>query len=413
MLPLDNIRVLDLTHLTVGPFCTRVLADYGADVIKIERPGGDPARMLPPFPGDEPHPERSGTFLALNTAKRSVVLDLKSEQGRNIALRLAAGADVVVDNFSPGTIDRLGLGYEALREANPRLVYTSITNFGTTGPYRDWEGTDLTLFAMGGAMIGQGHLDHEPVKLGGRAAGYQAGYAAALASAMGVVAAEQRGSGEQLEVSIFETLLQSIDLRLGRLMGFQHNGIEAYRSGAGLGVGSGTLPCIDGYVLITSGPARLPSTMRMIGREDLLERPEWATVESRSDPDRIPEFDQYLLEWTITKTKEEVRAACQEHGVLGGPLNTTADLLQDRNFVHRKFFQEIDHPETGPLTYPGYQVTFHTDPPREPRRRAPLLGEHTREVLEGELGLSPEELADLEASGVIALGKEAADAGAR
>lgn len=407
MLPLDDIRIVDLTHRTIGPFSTRVLADYGAEVIKIERPGGDPARQLPPFPDDEPHPERSGTFLALNTGKRSVVLDLKHTRGRELVLELVRTAQVVVENFRPGTLARLGLDYEALRAVNPGVVLTSISNFGQDGPYRDWEGTDLTLYAMGGPMISQGDPSREPVKTGGRAPGYQVGYAAALATAVGVLAAERRGHGEHLDISAMEVLAQSVDSRLGRILGFQHNGRVAGRTGGGLGVGSGTYPCADGYVLITSGPARLPFTMRMIGREDLLDEPQWATIEARSQPDRVPEFDAYLLPWTMEHTKAEIRDACQRFAVLGAPFNTTADLLVDSNFVHRQFFQTVEHPETGPMVYPGYQARIHTEPPQPPRRRAPLVGEHTAEVLGGELGVTEAEIAELVQAGVVQVAQHA------
>jgi crotonobetainyl-CoA:carnitine CoA-transferase CaiB-like acyl-CoA transferase len=398
MLPLDDVRVLDLTHYTVGPFCTRVLADYGADVVKIERPGGDPARLLPPFPKDEPHLERSGTFLALNTGKRSVVLDLKHEEGRRLFLDLVERAQIVVENFSPGTLDRLGLGYEVLLAVNPRILLTSISNFGQSGPYRDWEGTDLTIYGMGGPMIAQGMPEREPVKTAGRAPGYQVGYAAALATAVGLLGVERRGSGEHLDVSAFEVLAHSIDSRLGRILGYQHNGRLAGRTGGGLGVGSGTYPCLDGFVLITSGAPRLHLTIQMIGRPDLLEKPEWATIEARAHPDRVAEFDAYLLPWTLEHTREEIRAACQRFGVLGGPLNTTADLLVDPNFVARGFFQTIDHPETGPLVYPGFQARIHTEPMSK-RRRAPLLGEHTAAVLREELGVSASEWQRLQAAG--------------
>jgi formyl-CoA transferase len=149
----------------------------------------------------------------------------------------------------------------------------------------------------------------------------------------------------------------------------------------------------------------------MIEREDLLEQPEWATLEARSHPDRIPEFEAYMLPWTLTHTKEEIRAACQRFGVLGGPLNTTADLLTDPNYVSRGFFQTIDHPETGPLMYPGYPARIHTEAPLPARRRAPLLGEHTSEVLCGELGVSAEEFARLAAQGAVAQrAEEARDA---
>lgn len=404
IMPLDDVRVLDLTRYTVGPYCTRILSDYGADVVKIERPGsGDPARMLPPFFADTPGPERSGLFLSLNTNKRSVELDIRSERGRELVLQLAATADIVVENFRPGTMERLGLGYERLAEANPRVILTSISNFGQTGPYRDWLGNDLTIYAMGGAMIAAGDAEYEPVKTAGRMTGYQAGYSAALAAAMALAGAEVRGSGEWLDVSIFETATHSIDMRLGRLLGYQHTGYVATRPSRASGVATGTYPTSDGYVLITGGVAFLPAVMRMIGREDLLQQPEWATAAARAHPDRIAEFDAYLLPWTLERTMAEVRQAGEDAGVLVGPYNTVADLLEDENFKQRGFFAEIDHPETGPLRYPGYQFTLHRPggEPMPPRRHAPLLGQHTDEVL-GELGLDAGELAALRAAGVTA-----------
>ena len=194
-LPLDGLRIVDLTQEAMGPFCTRLLADYGAEVIKIEPPAGDPARALPPFAADTPGPERSGTFLFLNTNKRSVVLDLERPADRERLLDLVAGADAVVESFAPGTLDALGLGYDRLAAVNPRVVLTSITHFGQDGPYRDWQATDLTVYAMGGPMLTTGHIDHEPIRVAGRMASYQVGYMAALATAVGLHAAEARGTG--------------------------------------------------------------------------------------------------------------------------------------------------------------------------------------------------------------------------
>jgi len=386
IMPLDDVRVLDLTQYTAGPYCTRVLSDYGADVIKVERPEtGDPARSLPPFYQDQPGLDRSGLFLVLNTNKRSVVLDIKTAQGREAVLALTRTADIVIENFRPGTMERLGLSYEVLAEANPRIVLTSISNFGQTGPYRDWLGNDLTIYAMGGAMIAAGDAEHEPVKTAGRMTGYQAGYAAALASAVALMTAEQRGTGEWIDVSIYETAMHSIDLRLGRLLGYQHTGHVATRPSRSAGLATGTYPTSDGYVVITGGVPFLPAVVRMIGREDLLSEPDWATPAVRSHPDRIAEFDALLLPWLLERTKAEVRQAGEDAGVLIGPLNTVADLLEDENFKQRGFFATIDHPETGPLRYPGYQFTLHRPDgePMPPRRRAPFLGEHTAEVLSG------------------------------
>src|SRR6266849_3243533 len=165
VMPLDHVRIIDLTQGEMGPFCTRALADYGADVIKIEPPGtGDRARSTPPFFKDEPGLERSGLFLFLNTNKRSVVVDITTPQGRDVVLRLARDADAFVESFKPGVLDSLGLGYEALHAANPRIVMTSITNFGQTGPYAQFEAESITAFGMGGPMLSAGDIDHEPIK---------------------------------------------------------------------------------------------------------------------------------------------------------------------------------------------------------------------------------------------------------
>lgn len=402
VMPLDDVRVVDLTRYTAGPFCTRLLADYGADVVKIEQPGnGDPARALPPFFEDEPGPERSGLFLMLNTSKRSVTLDLKAQRGRELLLSLVEGAQVVVESFRPGTLDRLGIGYDVLRDVNPQIVLTSISNFGQTGPYRDWVGTDLTLLAMGN-MIGSGSADFEPLKTAGHHPTFHAGYVAALATAIGLHAAEFSGEGEHLDVSVFESHVHSIDHRLSHTLAYQFNGRITGRPGLSRAVGSGVYPCKDGYFTITAGPAFVSRTIAMIGREDLLELPEWSTTDALSQAERIEEFNAILLPWVLDRTKQELRRECERFGVLGGPLNTVADLLEDEHFGERGFFQEIHHPTTGPIRYPGYHFTLHRgDEPMPGRRRAPLLGEHTDELLGGELGLEGGGLAELRAAGVV------------
>lgn len=382
-MPLEGVRVIDLTRYTAGPFCTRILGDYGADVVKIEAPDGDPARRLPPFVHDEPGLERSGTFLFLNTNKRSVILDLKTAEGRERLLDLVRGAQVVVENFAPGAMERLGLGYEVLAAANPRIVLTSLSNFGQDGPYRDWVGTDLTIYAMGGPMLATGNIEHEPVRVAGRMATYQTAYMAALATVVALQAAELRGTGEHLDVSMLEALTHNVDMRLTQLQAYQYSGRIGTRSGLASMVASGVFPCADGYVLLTGGlTGRLTLTMRMIGCEELMQQPQWQDPGALTNPERIEEFMGYLLPWTLSRTKREIRDACEQYGVLGAPFNTVADMLTDPNFVAREFFQTIDHPSTGPVQYPGWHFRMHTDEgPMPPRRRAPLLGEHTDEVL--------------------------------
>ena len=385
-LPLEGIRILDLTQYTAGPFCTRVLGDYGADIIKIEPPRGDPARQLPPFAGDQPGPERSGLFLFLNTNKRSVVLDLESEADRDTLLALAARADALVESFRPGTLERLGIGYKTLAAANPRIVVTSISNFGQDGPYRDWQGTDLTLYAMGGPLLWTGEPDQQPIRTAGRLGTYHAGYLAALATTIGLRGADLRGEGEHIDVSIFESLTHNIDRRLVNLFIYQYSGRRASRGSFGRGLGNAMLPCADGWFMLGAGPwsgsASLPTLMKLVGCGHLLERPEWRAATVYSDPERITEFEACVLPWMLQRTKAEITEACQQHGLMGAPLNTVADLLEDPSFTAREFFQEIDHPSTGPVRYPGYHFRLHDgagDMP--PRRRAPLLGEHTEQVL--------------------------------
>ena len=165
---LTGLKVLDFTHYVAGPYCTKLLADYGADVIKVERPpDGDGSRRMGPYPGDEPHPEKSAQFLHLNTNKRGIAVDLKQSVAAGIVDRLTSWADIVVENYRPGVADRLGIGYERLSSINPAIIYTSISNFGQTGPYRDYRGSEIVFYGMGGEMHSTGLSDREPLKLGG------------------------------------------------------------------------------------------------------------------------------------------------------------------------------------------------------------------------------------------------------
>jgi crotonobetainyl-CoA:carnitine CoA-transferase CaiB-like acyl-CoA transferase len=217
---LDDLLILDLTHYIAGPYCTKLLADYGARVIKIERPaGGDPCRRVGPFPGDVPHPEKSGLFLHLNTNKESVVLNLKTLRGRQLFSKLVAKADVVVENFHPRVLLSLGLDYPHLRRIKPSIILTSISNFGQTGPYRDWRAQDLTLYGMGGEMYTSGTPGRTPLKQAHNLTLYQGGAMAAAATMVGVFGVRQHGCGQHIDVSLFETQAGSIDRRLTSLPG--------------------------------------------------------------------------------------------------------------------------------------------------------------------------------------------------
>ena len=403
-MPLNGVRVLDLAWHIAGPFATRRLADYGADVIKIERPEiGDPARDMPPFYHDEPGLERSGLFMYANLGKRSMTLNLKSERGREILLSLAKDADVLVESFRPRVMPSLGLDYEALRAVNPRLIVTSISNFGQTGPYRDWEATELTTYAMGGAMINSGHPEREPLQSGGHVASFHVGAIAATATAIHLVGASATGEGDHLDIGAFPVWMGTIDRRQSYLMGYQYAGVISTRPWPQGAIGTGMWQCQDGFFMTTAGAPMFARMAQMIGMGHLLSEPEWSTPAARSHPDRLDESIAVIVPWMLERTKKEIRELCQQYGVLGGPVNSFDDLFHDEHFQARGFFQEIDHPVTGPLAYLGYHFKAHLDgdAPMPARGRAPLLGEHTDQILQEELSLNAEDIAELRAQGVI------------
>ena len=248
---LADITVLDLTHHIAGPYCTKLLATYGAEVIKIERPGtGDPARQAGPFSGDAPHPEKSGLFLHLNTNKQSVTINVQHARGQALVRELVKQVDVVVENFAPRVLPALGLSYADLEPLNPRLVMTSISNFGQTGPYRDWRAQDIVIYAMGGAMNLTGLPDREPLRLALNLMAYQGGNVAATATMTGVLGACRLGTGQHIDVALCEVHAGCIDRRTTSLLGYQYTGEPGYREESiGLGVYPvGVIPCQDGYI---------------------------------------------------------------------------------------------------------------------------------------------------------------------
>ena len=203
---LSDVKVLDLTWHIAGPYCTKLLADYGAEVIKVEKPEeGDPTRRMAPFFKDDPHPEKSGLFLHLNTNKKGITLDLKSATGKKIIKELVSKVDILVESFSPRVMPSLGLDYQTLEQINPKLVMVSISNFGQSGPYRDFKASEIVEYAMGGEMYSTGIADREPLKLGGNVTQYQAGTVAAVATVGALYAAEFQGTGQHVDVSIMET----------------------------------------------------------------------------------------------------------------------------------------------------------------------------------------------------------------
>ncbi len=397
---LSGVRIVDLTHHIMGPVSTRLLADQGADVIKVERTGtGDPARHMGPFLNDSPSPEASGLFYHLNTNKRSITLDLKSRAGRRVLLALAGQAHILVESFSPRVMPSLGLGFGDLHVVNPSLLVTSISNFGQHGPYRDYKSSEIVSYAMAGPMYATGMPDREPMKLGENVIQYHAGASAATATALAFYGVEARGVGDHLDISLFRAQASSQDRRTTMLVAYQYTGEVNERRLAGSTPASGVRPVSDGYICMGAGMERLPLAIRLIGHPELLEDPRFKDSRSRAMPGRSDEFDEYLLPWLLERSKQEAFTELQGARIPAGPLYDTADLLKDPHLQVRDVWTEVEQP-AGTLAQTGRPFIMSATPWRT-KRPAPKLGQHNDEVLRGMLGFSRNELAALRRSGVV------------
>ena len=372
---LTGIRVLDFTEGVSGPYCTKLLADLGADVVKVERPEtGEIARNMPPFAGGEPGPERSLLFHYLNTNKRSLVLDLTATGPGEELQSLLSRADVVVENFAPGTMDRLGIGYQALSRVNPRLVLTSISNFGQTGPYRDLPASELVLSAMGGLMALSGSTSKEPIKHGLMQAHYGAGAVAAYATIAGVLQQEQSDAGCWIDVSVQEVVAS--ELVLTEPLYAWAGGVQGRRPDLGDCLNNIT-ECKDGHVVVQVTRAAMWSALvEMLKSEELADE-KFATPTLRVA--NRAELDRALRDPLAHRTKREIFDLAAQHRVLAGMVQDPRDLLDCPQLKARGYFAEVAHPVTGPLRHPGAPVRLNGTP-WELRRRAPLLGEHTAEI---------------------------------
>jgi crotonobetainyl-CoA:carnitine CoA-transferase CaiB-like acyl-CoA transferase len=375
---LDGIRVLELATGIQGPYAGKLFADLGADVIKAEPPGGDPARRRGPFPDDAPDPEQSALFLHLNTNKRGIVVDPSTPAGRDRVLRLAATADLVIESESPGTLERWGLGFGALRAANPRIVLASITPFGQDGPYAHYKGEEIVYYAMGGPMSSTGLAEREPVKLGGDIISYQCGNLAAAAALAALTAVELHGDAIHVDCSNFESQQGSIVRRLAFLTGASYNGAVPRREGTQrlTPAPMGIYPCADGYVQIITIPTWVPrmlATLKDPTLDELYGKPTWLF-----DPEVPDATDAVLYPWLLERTRAEAMAEAEANQWPLTAVHTTADVVADEHFTARGFLVDADHPAAGRLRQPG--APFRMDDGWALRRPAPLLGEHDAEV---------------------------------
>jgi crotonobetainyl-CoA:carnitine CoA-transferase CaiB-like acyl-CoA transferase len=393
---LAGLRVVELCEMIAGPYCAKALADMGAEVVKVEKPAcGDPARRAGPFPQDVPHPERSGLFLYLNTNKRSVTLDITRPTGRRLLGDLLRDADIVVEDLPPGRADALGLGHEALSAVYPELIVTSITAFGTSGPYRDWRAYHLNIYHGSGhsSFIYQDPREaaRGPVVAGAYVGEYDAGMAAALATMAAVLGRQETRRGQEIEVSKQEAMVALERVDIAR---FANDPSPMKRPGM---VG-GLVRTRDGHIVITA-----VLNQQWLGLVEVMGNPAWAQDEMcRDEISRSQYRDQiqpHIEEWAAGCTSEDVYRRAQEAGVPLGPVRTVAEVMAWEQARERGFFAEIEHPEAGRMEYPTTSCRF-SETPWEAERPAPLLGQHNDEVYCGRLGYSRRDLARLSAAGV-------------
>ncbi len=411
---LSPFRVLDLTD-ELGFLCGKILGDLGADVIKIERPGGDPARNIGPFLHDQVHPEKSLNWFAFNNNKRGVTLNLESDRGRKIFGQLVAKADFVLESFTPGILDGLDLGYKALSRLNPRLVLTSITPFGQTGPYSRFNASDIEVSAMSGCMSLTGDPSRVPLRVTFPQSYQWTGSYAAMGTMIAHLQRQRTGEGQHVDVSAQACLLWAFSHAhtfwdLNRHLEQRAGSFMTGRSitGAKMRV---FWPCKDGYLnfIIYGGEAGRKTNQALVDWKDskgmapeFLKKKDWKVFNiAQVTQEEIDQMEEPIALFFQEVTKKEFLEEVISRGMLGYPVSTAREILEDPQLKARGFWQTVDHPELGTsLLYPGAFAKFSSaECPL--RRRAPLIGEHNEEVYVIELGLKSAEMGQLKENGIL------------
>ncbi len=398
--PLDGVRVLDLSRVLAGPFCSLILADLGAEVIKVEELGsGDQTRTIPPFVGGESH-----YFLSINRNKSSVALDARTEAGRDILRKLATQCDVVLENFRPGVMERLGLGYAQLRELKPDIIVCSISGFGAKGAMSGKPSFDLVTQALSGVMSINGYADGTPTKLGLPLGDIGGG----LWAALGVMAAlnerHATGEGSHVDLSLLEGLigllgyLAQIYLVTGESpgrMGNSHHNIVPY----------GLMPVKDGHIVLALHVGEFwRKFCRAIGREDLIADARFRTLKDRHN-NRV-ELERQITAIMLTKTVAEWQQILDAADVPHGPVNNMEQALNQPIVRERGFVKEVQHPTAGTVKVVGSPLRFEGKYEEDRLEAPPLLGQHTREVLGNLIGLDDAEIERLIREKVISVNKQ-------
>lgn len=395
-LPLKGYRILDLSRILAGPFCTMILGDQGAEVIKVERPGsGDDTRTWgPPFSGGE-----SAYYLCCNRNKKSIVIDLKTEAGLDIIREMAAKSDVFIENFTPGLSKKFGLDYETLKKINPKLVYASITAYGQDGPYKDRPGYDMVLSAVGGLMGITGEADGNPCKVGVAITDVLTGVYASGAITSALLWRERSGKGQHLDISL-------LDVQVSGLANIASNYLVAGKEASRWGTAHESIIPYQVFNAKDRPIAIAVANQKLwINFCKAVKRDEWIDDERfESNPKRV-ENREILLpmvhELFAQKTCDEWMDILVDAAIPCGPVNNMEHLFADPQIKHRDMIAEVPHPTIGNLKLTGMPIKY-SETPGQIRMHPPLLGEHTDEILNAVLDYSPEKIDELKKKGAVA-----------
>jgi CoA:oxalate CoA-transferase len=380
--PLAGVKVLDFTRVLSGPYCTALLADLGADVVKVESPAGDEYRHIGPFRGGE-----SALFQLMNRNKQGIVLDLKSTSGADLAAALAAQADVLVENFRPGVASRLGLGYPQLRAANPRLVYASISGFGQTGPLRELPAFDLVAQAMSGLMALTGDADGPPLKVGESLGDLAAGLFCSWAILAALYERTRTGCGREIDVAMVDSLISLMPTAVAQWM-FGTAPLRRIGNRHPISTPFGAYPSSDGYIVIcVLSAAHFAALMSCIGRPELGRDPRYASDELRTRHE--PELTALLTAWARGLTSADALERLQGAGVPASRIESPEEVFASGHVRERRVLSALSHPLLGSI--PAMEQPAHfAGLDRGRQRAAPALDEHRQAVLERWLRIPPD-----------------------
>jgi formyl-CoA transferase len=408
MSALEGVRVLDMTHVQSGPSCTQILAWLGADVVKVEATTGDITRTQLRDVADAD----SLYFTMLNCNKRSITLNMKSDEGKELFTKLVEQSDIMAENFGPGAVDRMGFTWDRLQEINPRLIYASIKGFGE-GPYTHYKAYEVVAQAMGGSMSTTGFEDGPPVATGAQIGDSGTG----IHTVAGILAAlyqrERTGRGQRVTVAMQHAVLNLCRVKLRDQQRLEHGPLSEYpndefgdevpRSGNASGGGQPgwAVRCKPGgpndYIYVIVQPPGWEPVTKLIGRPELADDPEWNTPAAR-----LPKLDkmfQLIEEWTLNYDKWEVLAQLNAHNIPCGPILSTKELIEDSSLADNNMVVTVDHPQRGSFKTVGCPIKLSESPVKI--ETSPLLGQHNEDVYVGELGIDPNQFAELKSNGVI------------